>query len=232
MRCPLLPLAFGLILASGASADLPVKWQTVTAKKGKTLLVTASIPKFLSNDPVATYANSALREAVMAEQARFLKDMSDMDFATEDKARLPYTHELKTVVCSSGPGLVSAYLQEYTWTGGAHPNSRYLAYTFGMVDGKPARLKLANILRIRMALGAAFNQIVLPALNEMKKERGLDQMFELPAESMDNFVATPGGLTWLFSPYEVGSYAEGPYLVKVSRAELAGRVALPAPGKR
>jgi heat shock protein HslJ len=180
----------------------------------------AKVPKFQSKDALSQYANRFLLNQVKQQQIQFTKDFGD-----EKPDRL-MTLEVQMFIGVAKPGLISVYQQYYTYTGGAHPNTSYTGWTFGLVDGKPQKLKFANIQRTRMDSFAQYTQIVLPVLNDLKKARGVDQVFELPRENMDNFVVTPGGITWLFSPYDVGAYAEGPFFAKVSAQELKGKVTL------
>lgn len=218
-------ICFGMLLAFGAAdASLPVRWRTMTSSKPGFYKATVQIPQFGTNDPVARFANEELRKKARVLLNAFVSSAYDPKF----KPRIPYEYQVKTTVGVAEPGLVSYYLTEYSFTGGAHGNTALTGWTFGMAGNRPGPLKFANLQRNRMESRAAATEIVLPALQEAQRKRGGNPATELPPTFVDNFVLTRAGITWLFSPYDVGAYAEGAYLVKVPWTDMQGTVRKPA----
>jgi len=218
-------ICFGMLLAfSAADASLPVRWRTMTSSKPGFYKASVQIPQFGTNDPVARFANDELRKKARTLLNSFVSSAYDPKF----KPSLPYEYQLRAVVGVAEPGLISYYLTEYSFTGGAHGNTALTGWSYGMVGNRPGPLKFANLQRNRMESRAAATQIVLPALNDAKRIRGGDPVTELPPTTTDNFVITRAGMTWLFSPYDVGPYAEGAYFVKVPWTDMQGTVRKPA----
>ena len=74
-----------------------------------------------------------------------------------------------------------------------------------------------TMLRIRQNV----SQLLIPKLQAMEASSvGPGGIEELTDVQCDNYVMTPYGMTWMFSPYEVASYAEGEFFVKVPWSEL------------
>jgi heat shock protein HslJ len=219
------PICFGLLLAAGlADASLPVRWRTLTSSKAGYYNAKVVIPIFQSSDPVARLANQELGKKARLLLNAFVSSSKDQKF----KPFAPYEYQVSATIGVAEPGLVSYYLTEYSYTGGAHGNTALTGWTYGMTGGRPGALKFANLQRNRMESRAAATAIVLPALNEAKRKRGADPVEELPPTFVDNFVITPAGITWLFSPYEVGAYAEGSYSIKIPWIDMQGTVRKPA----
>ncbi|MBA3069408.1 MAG: DUF3298 and DUF4163 domain-containing protein [Hyphomonas sp.] len=124
-----------------------------------------------------------------------------------------------------------------TYTGGAHPN--YALSGSVHRKGEAGALGLAAFVTDF----AVFNEMVIQALVEEKLARGFEaaardsveaEIREMLAPSPErpelykgNFVLEPstepgkaGGITVLFSPYDVGAYAEGSYEVTLSATDL------------
>ncbi|MEQ9504630.1 MAG: hypothetical protein RLO80_00065 [Hyphomonas sp.] len=123
------------------------------------------------------------------------------------------------------------------YTGGAHPN--YFIggsiYKRGQTDPLPLSAIIAD--------SAAFEQQVINGIVDQKLARGYEETRPVLASSVSEMLAPSaaipniyegrfvleesteagkfGGLSVLFSPYDVGSYAEGAYTVTLSAADLA-----------
>jgi Protein of unknown function (DUF3298) len=125
-----------------------------------------------------------------------------------------------------------------TFTGGAHPNYFLGGETWRKGDLEP--LPLSTFVKDE----AAFTELVVKNIVDQKAERGIEPYLgrsheasirdlllpttEVPDVYAGKVVLEPstvagkaGGITVLFSPYEVGSYAEGAYTVTLPAADLA-----------
>ena len=118
---------------------------------------------------------------------------------------------------------VSLLLEEYSYTGGAHPNSRRIYGTWSLADG--GRLALADLLKpgfegpLAEVGEAVFREARGISANEALEERGFtfpDGDFALP----DNFAVTGDGLLFFYNSYEIAPYALGPTEVEISFEEL------------
>ena len=125
-----------------------------------------------------------------------------------------------------------------TYTGGAHPNYVLAGSVYRKGEGVPLGLSAF------IADPPAFNDLVVRGLVDEKMARGygpsmrgaveaeireyLAPSLEVPDIYAGRFVLEPsteagkvGGITVLFSPYDVGSYAEGAYTVTLPAANIA-----------
>ena len=125
-----------------------------------------------------------------------------------------------------------------TFTGGAHPN--YYLGGFNYRKGETTPLPLSTFV----ADEPAFHELIIKGLVAEKLERGLEESETAAIESGLREILVPsaevpdvyagrfvleksteagkaGGISVLFSPYDVGSYAEGAYTVTLTAGELA-----------
>ncbi len=124
--------------------------------------------------------------------------------------------------------VLSFLAQCHFFTGGAHPNHDSETFNFMLVDGKVKRVRLADVMRVRMTPEGFATQIVIPKLKEAGATSVVDgTVTTLTREQADRFYITEKGLTWRFDPYEMGAYAEGSYEVTATWDELGARVGVP-----
>ena len=148
-----------------------------------------------------------------------------------------YAMEYRFDATARAGDVISVQQNVYSYTGGAHPNYslKGMVYQQGKTDPVP----LADVVADLPAFGAKLKA----GLIEEKLERGYEVTREsvtaeveeilgddqkAGAEFGQNYVLEPsteegkfGGISVLFSPYDVGPYAEGAYVVTVSAADLA-----------
>jgi hypothetical protein len=109
----------------------------------------------------------------------------------------------------------------FAYTGGAHPNRWYECRTFGLRNGRAARLKLQDFLPAGADPMEVANRLVIPRLKAMKASWFVEgTRTSLEPEEVENFVVTPAGITWIFDPYAAGPYVEGEFFVKVPWSEI------------
>ena len=120
--------------------------------------------------------------------------------------------------------LVSLKLEEYSNTGGAHPNARTLYGSWTLEDG--GRVALEELLapggeeRIAELGEAAFREVRGVPADQTLEELGFlfpDGEFALT----ENFAVTDEGLVFYFNPYEVAPYALGPTEIEMTFEALA-----------
>lgn len=168
---------------------------------------------------VQKFAAKAIENEVKQIVAQFVSEMnrqvSDLGRPTS-----PLSLELKPVLSVAVGAVVSGYLEHYEYTGGAHPNTTHHPFVFALRAGKPARLHLSEVLVPEASIRDLESRVILPKLNDAKKARGMEPLGALPSGTSESFFASSNGLTWIFSPYAVGAYVEGTYIIKATWAEL------------
>lgn len=240
------PAADPDVAAAGAEAApaAPEGFELSTTRESETYTVTAEIdPAILAFDPPLAWrlwsnANQQLNElAASADEGR---RMADEDTATtgEKSWFMGYTLDITHKATAVLDDVISVSDFVGTYTGGAHPN-----YFLGGAiyrKGEEAALPLSTFVTDP----DAFNELVIKALVEEKIARGyeitesasveasLRELLVPSAEIPDVYAhnlllaastepGKAGGLTVVFSPYDIGSYAEGSYEVTIPAEALA-----------
>ncbi|MFN3228359.1 MAG: DUF3298 and DUF4163 domain-containing protein [Asticcacaulis sp.] len=211
--------------ASGAEMALTGTQSSDTYK------VTFNLPERVRAFPEL---HSALLAGLKTTNADFIAtaEKDHKDFKAEGPSEYPMmAYELDTTYTleHETPRLLSLAVASYVNTGGAHPNHGTTGYLWDKTTKAPIALK--SIFKP----GADFNTLEKRLCQEVEAQRSQrlgepvkqDETFACPKIAESNFVLTPavdgktaGGLTFLFSPYEVGSYAEGDYEVTLSADQL------------
>ncbi len=184
------------------------------------MLAVGSITGWLDSATVA--ANPDARTDLSKAAALFAADYRAV---TSDVGGLGSCWELKTETDTTyaSASVLTARMETYAYTGGAHPNSNASFYMFDRQTGRP--LSLTDVVSDTTALlnvvEQAFRrqQELLPRAN--LEERGYflrDGRFFLP----DNVGMSREGMVFYYNPYEIAAYALGPIEVIVPYTELGG----------
>jgi hypothetical protein len=141
----------------------------------------------------------------------------------------PYTRQVEYTVAAETPRLISLRVQTFEDTGGAHPNTALSALTWDKQQGKALAPK---DLLAQGADSAAADRALCDAVKAEKRRRIGDDSFTTvfpacPTLADAALLLAPstaagraGGLTALFSPYDVGAYVEGAYEIDVPLAAV------------
>lgn len=206
--------------------------QRAVSKRIRTKLVT---PVFKGNSLVAGIANREVSHMMRSGLPGFLEMAREAE-EVMDIPNLDLFYEARAIVSVATKDFISLYVQLFDYSGGAHPNTSYTGATWGLVDGEARRMKFADYLPEGADPVDIASKLVVPKLVEMGASWfvsggvGERRTFLTPEEA-NNFVVTPRGITWIFSPYEAGPYSDGAFFVKVSWQEIRhelDRKALPA----
>ena len=189
-------------------------------RNGKSWNATASYPVFRAQTSLARYANSQLRldaqkqlSAGGAELAKYLAD----DPAPEN----PYAWELTPRLSFYGPNAISVEQDIFYDMSGAHPNTVINALNYGRSGGRLKRLTLGDCFAPGSQYRAATANKVLAKLKQSGASSVADGTVKtLTTAQLNNFVIEADGLKWIFSPYEMASYAEGIIEAKLKISEL------------
>ena len=222
----------GLLAASAVSA------QELTPDSPKLAVETPAVDIGLAVDPKAA-AVSGLFELLAQESERAaeeFKAQADADYAERGTSGTWNAYFLDRVssVTFQSDRLVSVFTAIDSYSGGAHPNQNFATLLYDAEKGAPIT---ADVLMPGFtADGEAFLAMQAYAQERLKFERAQRlSIDEVPPEDMEwiyEGTANPGelatftvmpsetpgvasGLKLHFAPYQVGSYAEGPYEVEV-----------------
>lgn len=145
----------------------------------------------------------------------FLK-MDDVGFVT------PWETQTNGKVLYQSPKYVSIEIGNYSYLGGAHPNSYVNLLTFDAVTGKKRTVTdlISDTTKLKELAEVKFRKARELAADANLKEEGYfwDGPFMLPA----NLAMTAEGLYFVYNPYEAASYAAGPTDFTISKEELKG----------
>jgi hypothetical protein len=228
------------ILPEFALPDEPGKLRTEFKAETDAFTVNGTIDPRIAAFDVAiadqymrTIAQSASNFAEMGKTA---KAEADAAKAAGEASWFPSPYDLQThfAAASQAGNLISIYGTQYMYTGGAHGNSVLSGETFQKGGDVPESIDAFISDR------AALTALVVEGIASAKIERGYEEtergeVTRMASESLagtenwtDNFVLNAstlpgkfGGLTILFSPYEIGSYAEGSYEITIPASKLA-----------
>ncbi|WP_213270900.1 DUF3298 and DUF4163 domain-containing protein [Hyphomonas sp.] len=225
-------------------ADLgsPAFEETTEAYEIRTVVDPAIVA--FDNALAQTYFNAA-RESLDAlkEQA-----INDNKVAAEDAAAngteswfRQYAMEFRFEATAQQGDIISVLENVYSYTGGAHPN--YALKGIVQQKAQPEPVAIGAVV----ADAAGFGERLKYHLTDEKLERIYgDFSRDMVATEVDellgddanagsvwgaNYVLVPsteagkfGGITVLFSPYDIGPYAEGAYIITVPASELEGKL--------
>lgn len=142
----------------------------------------------------------------------------------------PHFHEIVWSVAAETPRHLSLVREEVLYTGGSHPNMGLRALLIDRAN--QSEVQPAALFRPDAdfdGLDRLLCNAVLAARRDRAAGAPLDaQAFDCPAWRSSAFALAPsttpgklGGLIFLFAPYEVGAYSEGPYDVVIPQASFA-----------
>lgn len=217
-------LAASIVLVSLTAQD-PVRLRTMLAPRDLSGSARVVVVDF-GRGPAQVAATKAMRsraEAILKDFANAARDTLRRMREHRDMPRYVLYLSARPTVSLNQSGRVSAYLEVDAFTGGAHPNRWFETFTF-VADERGARAVTLGELLLPGRKRDFLDWVLLPALNELKADRGASPASLVDDRALNSFVATRTALVWLFSPYAVGSYAEGAYVVKLPLEKLGGYV--------
>jgi hypothetical protein len=114
---------------------------------------------------------------------------------------------------------VSVLFSTYTYAGGAHPNHTLTARTYDPASGR--ELTLDDLFPGKVPVDALARLIVENVLKQKKARDSVigDEKNNVDP-TMDRILLTPAGIRIVYAPYEMGSYAEGTYVVDIPKQAL------------
>lgn len=163
--------------------------------------VKSSINSFQIEASATDVPISNLVNDFFTEYEVFLQDFPDFE--------MPWSVEIKGNVLYNSPKIISIELEQFSFTGGAHPNYGITLLTFDLERGKP--LYLEDVINDKEQLKGIAKEKFRVA-RELEQGESLENAgfyfgdsFTLPS----NFALTKDGLYLFYNPYEVGAYVLG-----------------------
>lgn len=130
-----------LVIAAGAHAA-HISKRLDTAKKGAWKGY-VRYPQFKGNTPLIRFANAQILKEAKADIAAFIDEVHDLPIEGSSISEIEgsYWIELET------PAIISVRLGDARYPAGYHPNYNARRINVAIVNGKPAVLKLTDIVR-------------------------------------------------------------------------------------
>lgn len=178
-----------------------------------------SLDKFVIQSTLGDkYGNLDIKSAVAEYMNEFIEDYKDIENYIEDNdsselmsASNNYDNVVESKLVYKDQNLLSLCKSGYVYTGGAHGSSAQINSVYDLRKGKI------------VSLNDIFNEGSYPELGNMiveqiKTDKGYTDISELYDEGFfsideiyptENFFVNTDGITWVYVPYEIASYATG-----------------------
>lgn len=196
-------------------------------KKGK-IEAEMKLGRVSGSSGLATLARNTVRKAETKNYDDFMKQAREVerDFGYDWPG---CSYEAASKAAFEDSRLISIVVGCYQYLGGAHGLGVTRTYNFGLVGGKPKHLTLkdvvgkSNVEKVQILL---IEKIVKHPRTAWKDMGWLTTLSE---DQLNRFWVSKWGLTWEFDPYELASYADGPFTFSLSWAEMKGLIAKNSP---
>jgi len=121
--------------------------------------------------------------------------------------------------------LISMMNEVYHFTGGAHGMTFHTSMNLKVGKNGVTAFAIDQIFK----KGTGWEKVVSDYVIRDLKARGADwvvsgEVREVPAKNMNRFTVSPAGIDLFFGPYEMGSYAQGTWVVLVPWSACKGLV--------
>lgn len=212
-------LAHSVFLAALLVSPVPGQQKLHAAHKG-VWEATSTLPA-VRGSALARFAERDFQAREKAQFDRFVKNCKiDMVELKGNYGVGTWSYEASGEVKLNRSGVVSIDMGCYTYLGGAHGIGVTRTYNYGYVNGKPKKLSIWDIVKkehkedLRMTL-----------LGKAVKKEGTDWIQEgmvndFNEDQYNRFWVSRWGLNFEFDPYELGSYASGPFSFQVPWSEI------------
>jgi hypothetical protein len=197
---------------TSSSEGVDIKIKTLEISGGLSKAVQDSVKKAINNFVLAPAIGEAkyssfeqLRDSLIDNFKKTRLEIPDMP--------LSYGLERTIKVETDTLGIFAMEFFEYTFYGGAHPNTAVIYENINLANGQ--KIKLSDLFNpgFEEKLNSAAEKSFRKA-RELKPDENLEEAgywFEKGKFKLnDNFIITKKGLKFLFNPYEVAAYALGP----------------------
>jgi hypothetical protein len=205
-------------------------------------LLEVNLLRDLRGDTISDLPTVSLSALYKLQRQQFIKDYredaADMRPAPADTAGvgaygigLSYVDQTATYVLCQQGNLLSVGYFRYDYSGGAHGNYFTSAVSYDLRTGQ--RLPYDAIFQPTAAaqLPALLDRAVRPLVGLQANEPLSKQLFVRKMPVTHNVFLTPGGVVFIYQPYEIASFAQGEIRVFLPFSEVRPllREGLPIP---
>lgn len=151
--------------------------------------------------------------------------MSDDSGFEPDAPWWSWEHFSEATMRYYSSSLISMMNEVYHFTGGAHGMTFHTSTNLSVGKNAAAAFTIDQIFKKGTGWEKAISDYVIRDL----KARGADwvvsgEVRDVPSKNMNRFTVSPAGIDLFFGPYEMGSYAQGTWVVLVPWSECKGLV--------
>lgn len=215
------------LFVAGRAQETPVKISEQVALEFRQDSVSASssYPFFLN--PALRDVNDTVQQSEWAALEQFFNEAQQL--ALEDGVRFPWHLERTVTADYVAEDFVSLSVSEYSYSGGAHPNSFLSSYNFQLTSSETVLLELADLFAPDSAYLELLNTYIVTDLRAQGASDAVNGNLVLTDSQLSAFYANAEGLHFMFSPYAVGAYVEGAFFVTVPYPVLASVIHAQSP---
>jgi hypothetical protein len=204
---------FGALAALGAAAEGPVTFK-VERSHGKGWTSRVRYPIFGGGSALHRQATTAFR-AVIAKDLTHYQSEARKHAGRNQPG--PWSFEADPTISLDSSRVVSGFFAESTYQGGAHGMAFYKPVTVGVTNGKARRLRLFDLFVPGTDPVRLCSDLLMARLRHDERADWVKDgtVTSFNAKALSKWVVTRTGITFLFDPYELGSYAAGPFEIKI-----------------
>jgi hypothetical protein len=204
---------FGALASLGAAAEGPVTFR-VERGKGRGWTSRVRYPVFGGGSALHRQATTAFRAVIAKDLAQY---QSQARKHAAHNQPGPWSFEAEPTVSMDSYRLISGFYAESTYQGGAHGMTFYKPVTVGVTDGRVRRLTLLDLFVPGSDPVRLCSDLLMARLRHDERADWVKDgtVTSFNAKALSKWVVTRTGITFLFDPYELGSYAAGPFEIKI-----------------
>ena len=203
------------------SLDKVAEYMTQSWQQGA-FLEAESVYPFFTASPWREL-NQRLRAEAVAPAERFVREGQTL--AASEKLNYSWTRYETLETKRYTPRVLSLLGTTSVYTGGAHPNTVFYALNFLWEDDAPTRLELRDLFAPGAA-DEALSRVTDYVLGDLRRQGAAwvadGTVSALGEEELEVFTLGERGLMFVFAPYAVGPYVQGPFFVTVPYEALQG----------
>ena len=178
------------------------------------LNTTARYPYFLDNAEI----NSEIQQQIV-DDTELCNDDIDLMYGPDYNPGFTIQSDFRFVCVRES--FVSIEFLYYSYTGGAHGNWQYQTLNFLRGKATAQLITIEQLFRSDSAAEAYLSATILSDLAEQEAFFVTDGMVtELSFSDLRAFTLSKTGITFLFSPYQVGSFAQGGFEVFIPYTDV------------
>ena len=178
------------------------------------LNTTARYPYFLNNADI----NNEIQKQIV-DDTELCNDDIDLMYGPDYNPGFTIQSDFRFVCVREN--FVSIEFLYYAYTGGAHGNWQYQTLNFLRDKARAQLITVEQLFRNDSAAEAYLSATILSDLAEQEAFFVTDGMVtELSFSDLQAFTLSKTGITFLFSPYQVGSFAQGGFEVFIPYTDV------------